>query len=225
MSDEVRVPLPPPETPSSNTASERTSQPFDPALLPEEFRSESWWHFHSPRFQRFAAHQISCRPCRGGELPAGAPEADDFVQRAAEAIFSGDRRYREGVSPVAFVFMVILSFISNDAQLAENRMEHCFLAAGPDDGVKIDESLIIERDVPGPEETYAAKELVDDFVRDLPLEYRMYVEILISGLYPMAEDRARRLGVSVGKIRNMDRVIRRLRSTWKGLPPPKKGEG
>jgi hypothetical protein len=218
-------PPPPPDTPSSITASEITSPPFDPALLPEQFISDAWWRGESPRLEGFAAFQIGRHIWRNhsGEAPGGAPQAADYVQRAAEAILSGRRRYRKGVPPIAFVFMVIHSFVTNDAQLIENRQDHRFLTSAPEKGVEIDESLIPDRiDVPNPEELYAAQELVDEFVRGLPLEYRMYVEILISGLYPTAEDRARRLGVQVSKIRNMDKVIRRMRSTWKGSPPPKK---
>lgn len=215
----------PPETPASITASEITSPPFDPALLPEQFTSEDWWRSVSPRLEGFAALQIGFHTWRDhyGEAPAGAPQAADYVQRAAEAILSGRRLYREGVPPIAFVFMVIHSFVTNDSQLVENRHDHRFLASVPEKGFEIDESLIPDRiDVPNPEEIYAAQELVDEFVRELPLEYKLYVEILISGLYPTAEDRARRLGVTVAKIRNMDKVIRRMRSQWKGSPPPPK---
>src|ERR1043165_9479564 len=89
----------PTEPPASITASEITSSPFDPALHPEQFTSDDWWASMSPRFEGFAAFQIGCHTWRNHsrEVPAGAHQPADYVQRAAVAILSGRRRYSEDV--------------------------------------------------------------------------------------------------------------------------------
>jgi hypothetical protein len=220
VSPPVSKPFPP------KTTSPVAAKPFDPALLHADFQNLEWWTRQTPRFAAYASWKIACRTWRGnvGDLPPGAAEGKDYAQKAAELIFSGARPLPAGVKTVPFVLMIIRSLIAHDFDRPENRHSHSYLTTASDDAASTsttDEASVSDP-APGTEEIFAAQELLVEFMRPLPLEYKLYVEMLVSEMYPTAADRAKALGVSIQKIRLMDRVIRRLRPAWKGMPPPKK---
>lgn len=219
VSPPVSKPIPP------RTTLPVAAQPFDPALLHANFRNPEWWKGEAPRFLRYAAAQIHRRMWRGnfGDLPPGAMEPSDYVQTAAQLVISGERQLPTGVKTIPFVIMVIRSLISHEFDRPENRRNHSYFTSVPEaeTGATIDETSLTDT-APGAHDVFAAHELLVEFMRTLPLEYKVYVDMLVSGMYPTAADRAKALGASVAKIRLMDRVIRRLRSTWKGTPPQNK---
>lgn len=190
---------------------------FDPSELRADFRDDEFWARETPRFLIYARELIVRHRWRGsyGDLPAGGEEPQDYVTRAAELIFGGQRRCPPDVDSVRFVFGVIRSLITHDAEKPENRRRHSFLS---DESNTVDPGQLVDHKGASVDELLTARDLARDFVSTLPDEYRAYVELLISGECDSAAECAQRLGVDVAEIRSMDKAIRRRRRAWKGLP-------
>jgi hypothetical protein len=124
------------------------------------------------------------------------------------------------VSPIVYVLGVIRSLVSHAAETLENRSAHEFI----DDGEAWFDELRISgrRERPAIDEELEASQLAQKFLHVVPERYRRYVRLLMTGRYPTAEDRAKAMGVTVARIRQLDKAVRRLRSQWEGREPPVK---
>lgn len=169
--------------------------------MQQEFLDAEFWAKNSSRFLAFALRCLS-----HGRRPAGA-EAMDFVTQAAMLILDGTRRCPERVPPVIFVLGVIRSLVSHAGETAENRTIH----------ESIDDR---NATVDAVHEEVEANDLARKFLEAVPPRYRDYVVLLMSGQHATAEERARAMGVSVDRIRQLDKAVRRLRSQWEGSEPP-----
>lgn len=177
-----------------------------------ELLQNEFWKSNLRLFQSYAQ-----RLMRGRRIvPAGAPEATDYVLTAVAVILNGNRLCPDHIEPVQFVMGVIRSLISHDYDRPENRTERESITILPDDNgfIGIDESLVSEPLPPDIESMVAARELADNFLRSIPEKYRRYVELRIAQDHRTSTEYAQELNVGVADIRNMNRVIRRLRTRW-----------
>jgi hypothetical protein len=202
------TPASPPQSKSRTPAAPHPPFAPNPPLSSAAFLDQSFWSSENSRFLQFAERQ------RRILWPSGTTSGEEYVQTAAHLLIEGVRHCPIHITRVNCVLKIICSLILNDRDRAGNRITQSLTGVAEQEG----ESKLVDAG----EEAIIALELVRVFQGDIPPQYRTYVYVLASGECVTAEDRARAMGVTVRKIRSLDKAVRRLRSLWKGSPPPEK---
>jgi DNA-directed RNA polymerase specialized sigma24 family protein len=175
--------------------------------------------FYESNMRRFTAAAYSFVRARfNGRVP-NAIDATDVLSAAILKILDGTRRCPDDVESIPFVIGVIRSEASHSGDPLEHRRLHHSISTVPDqDGnIGIDEAHIADpRKTASAEDASAARELALEFMGHLPERYRRYTRLLASETCRTAAERARALGVPINEVRNMDKLIRRMRPLWKG---------